>query len=279
MCFCRTRSVCAAGKIHVTHPLFSAADAYELFMGRWSRTLAPLFVRFADARDLRAVLDVGSGTGALAAAIAAIEPEARIVGVDPAAPYVAIAQATRPSENVTFEVGDAQHLRFDAASFDCALSLLAFNFIPNPTAALLELMRVVRPGGVVAAAVWDYGSGMQMLRVFWDEAIALIPEDDKSDERHMPLTGRGQLAELWRRNGLSQVVENELTIEMAFDSFDDYWRPFTQKQGPAGAYVAGLTDPQRDELRMRLRQRLLGVDRDRPFALGARAWAARGVVV
>ena len=263
----------------MTAQLFSAADAYELFMGRWSRTLAPLLVRFADGRDARAVLDVGSGTGALATAFAAIEPEARIVGVDPTAPYVAVAVANRPSERVTFEVGDAQQLRFDDASFDCAVSLLAFNFIPNPRKAALELRRVVRPGGIVAAAVWDYGSGMQMLRLFWDEAIALKPEDDKSDERHMPLTGRGQLADLWRGSGLAQVVESELLIKMTFDSFDEYWMPFTQKQGPAGAYVAGLTDPQRDELRLRLRQRLLGGDPDRPFTLGARAWAARGVVV
>ena len=92
---------------------------------------------------------------------------------------------------MTGEVGDAQQLCFDDATFDCAVSLLAFNFIPNPKKALLELTRVVRPGGIVAAAVWDYASGMQMLRVFWDEAIALKPEDDKSDERHMPLTGPG----------------------------------------------------------------------------------------
>ena len=109
---------------------FSQADASELFMGRWSRRLAPLFVRFADMRGARAVLDVGSGTGALSAAIAAAEPRARIVGVDPAAPYVAIAETRRPSENATFEVGDAQKLRFENAAFDRALSLLAFNFIP-----------------------------------------------------------------------------------------------------------------------------------------------------
>jgi len=258
--------------------LFSQADAYELFMGRWSRTLAPKLVEFAGVDGVRDVLDVGSGTGALAAAVAVVEPDARIVGVDPAAAYVEIAQARRPSENATFEAGNAQQLRFETASFDCALSLLAFNFIPSPEKALLEMTRVVRRGGTVAAAVWDYGSEMQMLRVFWDAAIALRPEDDSKDERHMPLTGQGQLAELWRRHGLHRVVEGELTMEMTFGSFDDYWMPFTQKQGPAGAYLAGLTAAQQEALRGRLRPRLLGSETDRPFTLGARAWAARGVV-
>ena len=257
---------------------FSVADAYELFMGRWSRRLAPLLVRFADLQGARVVLDVGSGTGALSAAIAASAPAARIIGIDPAAPYVEIAQARRPSENVMFEVGDARQLRFQNESCDAALSLLAFNFIPDPRKALSEITRVVRRGGIVAAAVWDYGSGMQMLREFWDAAIALKPEDDKKDERHMPLTGQGQLAELWRQEGLQHVVADELTIETAFGSFDDYWMPFTQKQGPAGAYLASLTAAGQEALRERVRHRLVGRTGDCPLTLGARAWAARGVV-
>ena len=247
-------------------------------MGRWSRRLAPSLVRFADLQNARVVLDVGSGTGALSAAIAASAPAARIVGIDPAAPYVEIAQARRPSEKVTFEVGDAQQLRFEKDSFDAALSLLAFNFIPDPRQALSEITRVVRCGGIVAVAVWDYGSGMQMLREFWDAAIALRPEDDKRDERHMPLTGQGQLADLWSREGLQHVVADELTIETSFGSFDDYWVPFTRKQGPAGAYFATLTPAQQEALRERVRQRLVGRTGDRPFTLGARAWAVRGVV-
>ena len=267
-----------AGQSDSANPLFSGAEAYERFMGRWSRQLAPLLVHFAGVRDGDLVLDVGSGTAVLAEAVAAAAPAARIVGIDPAAPYVAFAQATRGNERIRFEVGDAQQTRFDGGTFDRTLSLLAVNFMPDSEKAIREMHRVTRRGGTIAAAVWDYREGMQMLRVFWDAAIALRPADDKRDERHMPLSARGELAALWRAEGLGDVSEEVLTIETRFNSFDDYWAPFLEKQGPAGAYVAGFTAAEREELRLRLRQHLLGDRPDGPFALSARAWAARGVV-
>jgi SAM-dependent methyltransferase len=258
--------------------LFFEADAYERFMGRWSRSLAPLLVRFAEVRDAHVVLDVGSGTGALAAAVAASAPSATVMGIDPAASYVAFAQSKRPSDRLSFEVGDARKMRFEDRAFDRTLSLLVINFIPDPQKALLEMKRVTRHGGIIAAAVWDYGERMEMLRTFWDAAIALRPDDGTKDERHMPLCGRGELAALWHREGLASVVEEGLTIETRFSSFDDYWSPFTLKQGPAGAYVAGLAPADREALRLRLRQRLVGDGPDHPFVLNARAWAVRGVV-
>ena len=142
--------------------------------------------------------------------------------------------------------------------------------------ALDEMIRVTRPGGTVAAAVWDYGQGMEMLRVFWDEAIALSPAMDARDERHMPLSRKGELAALWRAHALQDVVEETLTIQTRFVSFDDYWSPFLEKQGPAGEYVASLPAGERDQLRLRLRRRLLGDGPDRPIVLAARAWAVRG---
>lgn len=247
-------------------------------MGRWSRELAPLLVRFAGVRDGEDVLDVGSGTGALTAAVAAAAPASRVVGVDPAAPYVAFAQARHGGPLVRFETGDAQQLRFPDGSFDRTLSLLNLNFIPDRNKALGELIRVTRPGGTVAAAVWDYGGGMEMLRVFWDEAVAADPAADASDERHMPLCGDGELAALWRDHGLRDVFGEALTIPTAFASFDDYWSPFLEKQGPAGAYVAALPQHDREHLQLRLRRRLLGEGPDRTIALSARAWAVRGTV-
>lgn len=258
--------------------MFSAAEAYERFMGRWSRELAPLLVKFAGVRDGDAVLDIGSGTGALTAAVVAVAPSSPVTGVDPAEPYVAFARMRLPGERIRFEVGDAQQLRFADRSFDRTLSLLVLNFIPDPPKALDEMIRVTRPGGIVASAVWDYGQGMEMLRIFWDEAIALNPAADARDERHMPLSRKGELDALWRKHRLRDVTEEALTIRARFSSFDEYWSPFLEKQGPAGSYVAALAAPEREQLRVRLRRRLLGDGPDRPVVLDARAWAVRGTV-
>lgn len=256
--------------------LFSAAQAYERFMGRWSRSLAPLLVRFAGVRDGDTVLDVGAGTGSLAAAVAAMAPTSRIVGIDSAAPYVALAQSRHGSSLVQVEPGDAQQLRFDNATFDRTLSMLVVNFIPDVGKALGEMKRVTKSQGTVAAAVWDYGDGMEMLRGFWDEAVALIPAAAAKDERNMPLCRRGELAALWRAHGLQDVVEESLIVETRFASFDDFWMPFLEGQGPAGAYVASLSAEDREALRLRLRQRLIGAAADKTIVMQARAWAVRG---
>jgi SAM-dependent methyltransferase len=258
--------------------MFSEAEAYERFMGRWSRGLAPPFLKFADLKDGDRVLDVGSGTGSLAFAVLRAAPAGSVVGVDPSGAYVSHARAQAGGGRATFEEGDAQRLRFPDGSFDKALALLVVNFIPDRAAAVREMARVTRPGGVVAAAVWDYGEGMEMLRVFWDEAVALDPAAAQKDERHMPVCRAGELAELWKAQGLLDVREEPLTVPLAFQSFDDFWSPFLEGQGPAGAYVASLADGPRRELEQRLRRRLLGDGPDRPITLKGRAWAVRGVV-
>jgi SAM-dependent methyltransferase len=260
------------------HSMFSEAQAYERFMGRWSRSLAPLFVRFAGVRDGETVLDVGSGTGALTAAVAKIAPSSHIVGIDPTAAYVTFAQSQHGSTRVRFEVGDAQQMRHENAMFDRTLSLLVVNFIPDVRRALTEMRRVTKPKGTVAAAVWDYGDGMEMLRAFWDEAVALAPTIAAKDERNMPLCRRGDLASLWREQGLQTIVEEERTIETRFGSFDDFWMPFLEKQGPAGAYAASLSPEALETLRARLRRRLLGTGPDKAIVLHARAWAVRGTI-
>jgi SAM-dependent methyltransferase len=258
--------------------MFSEAEAYERFMGRWSRRLAPPFVKFAGVQDGNAVLDIGSGIGAVALHIATAVPSSRITGVDPSITYVDFAQKQASTSTVHFEVGDAQQLRFSDSTFDRTLALLVMNFIPNRTKALHEMIRVTRPSGIVAAAVWDYGEGMELLRIFWDEAVARDPAVASRDERHMPLSRKGELDAFFRENGLLDVQEQPLTTELDFSSFDDFWTPFLAGQGPAGAHVASLSAEQRSNLHSRLRRRLLGDGPDRPIMLRARAWAVRGVV-
>jgi SAM-dependent methyltransferase len=258
--------------------LFSGPRAYERFMGRWSRDVATALVRFADVRDGDGVLDVGTGIGSVVDAVTALAPASRIVGLDPATAYVAYARRTHNGAGTRFVIGDGQDIPFDDGAFDRTLSLLALNFMPDPQKAAAEMMRVTRRGGILASAVWDYGDGMQMLRVFWNAAIALRPADERLDERHMRLCRHGEVTALWRSLGLRDVTEGTLTIRTPFAGFDDYWAPFLQKQGPAGHYVAMLAPGDRESLRRELQRRLVGDGADHAFTLTARAWASRGVI-
>jgi SAM-dependent methyltransferase len=260
----------------MTRATSTREDGYDRFMGRWSRALATRFVQFVAVRGGDAILDVGSGTGALAAAVAAAAPSSRITGVDSAPSHVEIARARHAGSRARFEVGDAQRLRFVDRRFDRTLSLLALNFVADPARALDEMVRVTRRGGTIAAAVWDYGRDMEMLRTFWDEATALNPACAARDERYMPLCRPGELGALWRDRRLTETCEAAITIHTSFSSFEDYWSPFLEGEGPAGAYVATLAPDERDELRLRLRRRLLGEGADGPIGLDARAWAVRG---
>jgi SAM-dependent methyltransferase len=261
----------------VKRDMFNRPEAYERFMGRWSRLVAVQLIELAEIHDGDTVLDVGSGTGALSSVIRDATKAGRIVGVDPSSEYVEF--ATKHADASThFEVGDGQHLHFSSAAFDRTLALLVLNFIPDGERAAREMVRVTKPGGVVVAAVWDYGQGMEMLRVFWDEVDAFDPTMVSADEAHMPLTHHGDLAALWTKAGLAHVEETAVVIEQHFASFDDYWTPFLLGVGPAGTYVGKLSKERQTALRERLRRHLLGGGPDRAIDLHARAWAVKGTV-
>jgi SAM-dependent methyltransferase len=259
--------------------MFGNAQAYERFMGRWSRLVAPLLVDFTNAPDSGRVLDVGSGTGSLAFAIVDRKPGCHVLGIDPSKEYIAYANSKNSfADRVRFEIGDAQALRFPDAAFQASLSLLVFNFIPDPAKALREVRRVTTPGGRISAAVWDYGAGMRMLRAFWDAAVSIDAGAEKLDEKHMPLCRAGELSQAWKQAGLEDVHEQPLDSAMRFESFSDYWDPFLLGQGPAGAYVRSLDRNHSDALAAEVKRRLSVVDDDVPFTLPARVWAVRGTV-
>ena len=256
--------------------MFGDARAYERFMGRWSVQLAPRFLDEVDLPEPRRVLDLGCGTGNLTRAVAQRWPGCEVVGVDPSAPFVEAARerAAGLGSRVRFELGDADDLPLDDGSVDAALGLLVLTFVPDAERAVAQMRRVTRPGGVLAAAVWDYGRRMQMLRTLWDAAARLDPSVVGQDEGTMPLGRPGGLIDLWQRSGLEDVDGSRVTVSTAFTDFDDYWEPFLRGQGPAGAYVAGLSDLAREALR----QEVAATVGPGPFELSATAWWVRGTV-
>jgi SAM-dependent methyltransferase len=256
--------------------LWTDGDAYEKFMGRWSRALAARLVEWARISPGGTVLDVGSGTGSLTRALLAAGAGA-VVGVDMSPAFVAEASRRigREHSNARFQVGDAADLPLPIASFDAAASCLALNFVPDPLAAISEMARVVRPGGILAACVWDYAGGMAMLRRFWDAAIALdLPRAKELDEsRKFPICAPGRLEEAFRR--FSRDVEGApIDVPMTFRDLDDYWTPFLAGVGPAGSFAASLPEGDRTRMREHFRAHI-PAEPDGTIRMVSRAWAVR----
>lgn len=258
------------------HDHWSAGDAYEPYVGRWSRLVAADFLRWLESPAGLDWLDVGCGTGALTRAILDQAQPRSVRSVDLSSDFIAYARAHVVDKRVAFEVADARALRYDDASFDAAVSGLALNFVPQPERAAAEMARVARPGGVVATYLWDYAGRMEFMRAFWDAAAALDPAAAALDEgRRFPLCRPEPLAALWQAAGLDGVEVRPIDIPTHFRDFDDFWMPFLGGQGPAPGYVASLAEAQREALRERLRASL-PVDAGGALRLTARAWAVRG---
>lgn len=250
-------------------------DAYERFMGRWSALLADRLVRHLGPEPGARWVDVGSGTGAVSAAVLRLAAPAEVVAVDPAGAFTAYASARLADERVAVRAGDAQALPLDAGSADYVVASLVLNFVADPDRAALEMRRVARRGGTVACTVWDYSDGMRMLRIFWDAALALDPAAAALDEARFPLGHPAGLRALWEGAGLGDVVVDELTVPTVFDDVDDYWQPFLGGQGAVAGYVSGLDAAGREALAEEVRRRL-PVEADGTIHLTARAWCARG---
>lgn len=247
-----------------------AAVDYDRFMGRYSSGLSAPFADFAGVRAGERVLDVGCGPGALTSELVARVGAASVAAVDPSVSYATSARERFPG--VRIEVAPAGALPFADAEFDAALAQLVVHFMADPVHDLGEMARVTRPGGVVAACVWDHSGGTSPLSRFWDVLSTFDP--DAPSEADLPGTRQGQLGEYLTAAGLTDIAETVLTVRVVHPTFEDWWQPYLRGAGPVGSYMDALDGAGRARLERTLRAEMP----DAPFEMGGSAWAARGTV-
>lgn len=257
--------------------VWASGAAYEPYVGRWSRLVARAFLAWLGVPPGRRWLDVGCGTGALSQVILDVASPSRVDGLDRSDGYVAYAREHVRDPRARFEAGDAQALPAETAAYGAVVSGLVLNFVSEPSRAAAEMARVARPGGVVAAYVWDYAGKMELMRHFWDAAVALDPAVHELDEgRRFRICRPEPLAALFRTVGLTEVEPRAIDVATVFRDFDDYWSPFLGGQAPAPGYAMSLGEERRAALRERIRSGL-PIHPDGSIHLIARAWAVRGV--
>jgi len=255
---------------------WAAGKLYEPYVGRWSRLVAKDFLAWLETPPGLDWLDVGCGTGALTDLILQQTRPQSVKGIDPSAGFIEHARAHITDPRATFDVADAQSLPLASARLDAAVAGLVLNFVPKPALAAREMARTVRPGGMVAAYVWDYAGKMELMRYFWDAAVALDRAAFELDEgRRFPLCQPGPLHELFLQAGLRDVQVRPIDVATRFRDFDDYWTPFLGGQAPAPGYAMSLSEERRGALRDRIRA-TLPIAGDGSIPLIARAWAVRG---
>ncbi len=259
------------GEVEGIRTFQAPADAYDAFMGRYSRRLAPIFADFCGLQRGQSLLDVGCGPGAFTGvAIERLGIDA-VSAADPAPQFVAAIRARYPGLEIV--QGPAEALPYGDDRFDVGVAQLVFHFLSDPLQGVREMGRVVRPGGTVAAAVWDFSHGMEMLRAFWESALSLWP-DAPDEARTMRFGREGELLDLLGSAGLTDVVETTLTVSSEYESFDELWSSILTGVGPAGAYLVAKPPEDRATLREVMYER---VGRpSEPFTLTAVARAARG---
>jgi len=252
------------------------AEAYDRLVGRYGPSLATALIEFARVEPGVRALDVGCGPGALTAELVERLGAANVTAADPSEPFALACRARLPGVEVA--IAPAEALPFPDDAFDIALSQLVVNFMSDAEAGVRELARVTRPGGTVAACVWDYAGEMTLLRSFWDAAREVDAERGALADEGVVMRwcAEGELAELWREAGLDDVRFGSLIARAAYSGFEDLWAPLLTGVAPSGAFCVSLDVERRAELHDAFRRRL-GVG-EAPFELTARAWAVAGTV-
>ncbi len=257
---------------------WGSGDAYEMYVGRWGRKIAAEFLPWLALPNGLAWAEVGCGTGALAEAILNTSEPLSIIGIDKSEGFIAEARRRIVDSRVNFEIGDATAMTWDSASFDVTVSALTLNFVPDHEKMAREMVRVTKPTGTVAAYLWDYAGGMEMICHFWDAAMEVSPNDSKlKQSERFPICQPKPLQELFERVGLRSVSVCAIEVPTVFQNFDDYWNPFLGNQGSAPTYLASVSDEIRGRIREVLRAWLTPAG-DGSIKLTARAWAVKGTV-
>jgi len=264
--------------VTVSGDRWNDGTGYDSYVGRWSRRVAERFLAWLDIRYGADWLDVGCGTGILTRAITEYTDPRSVVGVDPSRRFLLAAKAASRDSRVTFLEGEGDALPLDDVSVDVVVSGLVLNFLPDLAAGLAEMRRVARNEAVIAGYVWDYAGEMQMMRRFWDAAVALDPAAAELDEGRRFATNRPKpLTAAFEAAGLREVEVVEIEIPTVFRDFEDYWIPFLSGVAPAPAYAMSLPPAGLQRLHDRLEE-TLPREPDGTIALVARAWAVSGVV-
>jgi SAM-dependent methyltransferase len=246
-----------------------SADAYDRFMGRYSAPLAPQLADLAGVAAGRRALDVGCGSGMLTGELAGRLGAGSVAAIDPSERFVEAVRGRFPGVDV--RQGVAEELPYGDGEFDAALSQLVVHFMADPVAGLAEMARVTRPGGTVAASVWDMAGGRAPISPFWRAAVALDP--GARDEMAVAGGRPGHLEALFAEAGMEDVRGAEHASVVEHPTFEDWWQPFTLGVGPAGGYLVGLDEERQAAVRERCREAV----GDGPFSLPTVVWAARGV--
>ena len=256
------------------------ATGYEQLMGRWSQKLAPLFIDFVGVADGEKILDVGCGTGSLTFALARTAELDEIAAIDYSPVFVEEAIRRNTDPRIKVRQADACALPFESRMFDRALALLVLHFVPEAGKAVAEMRRVVRPGGVVAAAVWDHLGGMPGMRMMIDTVAALSEGGRQLRARYcfQPMMQPGELKRTFVDQGLLDITEMQLMIRMDYQCFDDYWAPIAAGEGPLGKYVATLDTAERTRTDAAVRDAYEAGRPDGPRSFANVAWACRGIV-
>ncbi len=257
---------------------WDTGELYERYVGRWSRLVAREFLAWLSVSEEKCWVDVGCGTGGLVEGILSAYAPREIIGIDRASGFLAQARLTITDPRVRFELGDALDLPLAADVCDVTVSGLVLNFVPDHTAMVREMIRVTKTGGKVAAYVWDYAGGMEMMRYFWEAAVAVSPQAAQLHQgERFPICQPQPLRDLLQALGLTSVSVQAIDIPTIFQDFSDYWIPFLGQQGSAPTYLASVDEETREQIRQLLHARLVP-QADGTIALTARAWAVQGIV-